>query len=315
MSLTGSANGMDTGVITEMADYFRNEVKAPIAANYPFVGSEFNTTRAGIHADGIMKNEEIYNIFDTARILNRPLRVTVTDKSGMAGIAQWINENISEVSGVSFEPVSKRHPGIRNIHKWVMEQYEQGRTTSISPDELVAQARHYLPSLFISDFERVRLAAAQKARALAEKIGASPEVHSLAKDRMEPFLREVVRREGSIQLLSITNTDGYRVSQVHTQRGEKALFRNLLSKNFHEHEWFVRVLKTGEAHYSDLFFSLYTGRLIMTAALPIYADNGEGGHREHGDRDLLAVMDIDFIFDELSKLVTPIPDEILSSRG
>ena len=35
----------------------------------PFVGRSFNVTRAGIHADGLLKDEEIYNVFDTAKIL------------------------------------------------------------------------------------------------------------------------------------------------------------------------------------------------------------------------------------------------------
>ena len=43
---------------------------------------------------------------------------------------------------------------------------------------------------------------------------------------------EVVRKEGSIQLIAVTNTEGHRISQVHTQRGEKPLFRNLLNKDF-----------------------------------------------------------------------------------
>ena len=38
-----------------------------IPANRPFVGTDFNLTRAGLHPDGISKNEEIYNIFDTKR--------------------------------------------------------------------------------------------------------------------------------------------------------------------------------------------------------------------------------------------------------
>ena len=99
IGLKGTDDGMDTRVITEIAEYFRTEIQAPIPANYPFVGSEFNVTRAGIHADGILKNPEIYNIFDTERILHRPVRVMVTDKSGMAGIAQWINENIPAIAG------------------------------------------------------------------------------------------------------------------------------------------------------------------------------------------------------------------------
>ena len=57
----------------------------------PFVGSAFNVTRAGIHADGLLKNEEIYNIFDTGKFLNRPPLVSVSNTSGLAGIAHWIN--------------------------------------------------------------------------------------------------------------------------------------------------------------------------------------------------------------------------------
>ncbi|MGA2611954.1 MAG: histone-lysine N-methyltransferase [Spirochaetia bacterium] len=294
IALRGTEDGMDTRVISEIADYFRTEVKAPIPANYPFVGAEFNTTRAGIHADGLMKNQEIYNIFDTEKILGRPIRVMVTDKSGMAGIAQWLNENVPALTGISFAPLGKRHPGVRHISAWVAQEYEQGRTTSISTEELVAQARHYLPHLFVSDFERIKRAAMDKAHGLAEEISASPAVQALQGASMERFLRDVVKREASIQLIAITNTEGRRTSQVHTQRGEKSLFRNLLTKDFRKHEWFVTVLENCQPYYSDLFFSKYTGRLIMTAALPIV----------HEDKSLHAVIDIDFIFDELSKLVT-----------
>jgi len=191
----------------------------------------------------------------------------------------------------------------------VMEQYANGRTTAVSPEELAAQAKHYLPSLFVSDFERVRLAAVEKAVGLARSISKRPEVHALDGEATERILHQIVRTEHSIQLLAITNTEGRRISQVHTQRGEKAMFRNLLNKDFREHTWFTRVIETGEPYYSDLFFSKYTGRLIMTAALPIYA----GPENETGKpRALSAVMDIDFIFDELSKLITDIPEEILA---
>ncbi len=48
-------------------------------------------TRAGIHADGLLKNEEIYNVFDTDKFLNRPPLVAISNTSGLAGIAHWIN--------------------------------------------------------------------------------------------------------------------------------------------------------------------------------------------------------------------------------
>ncbi len=304
ISLMGTPNGVDTRVITEIADYFRAEVKASIPSNYPFVGSEFNTTRAGIHADGLLKNPEIYNIFDTEAILNRPLKITITDKSGVAGIAAWINENVPLITGQAIEPVSKRHPGIKPIYNWIMEQYEQGRTTSISPEELEAQTRHFLPSLFVSEFEKVREEAVQKAAHLAERISQSEDIQSLEPERVEHFLHSLTSREASIQLIAITDTAGARISQVHTQRGEKPLFRNLLNKTFAEKEWFQKVVETGEPYYSDLYFSKYTSELILTAALPVYSPDGA----------LYAVMDIDFKFNELAKLVTAIPDEILDLK-
>jgi isopropylmalate/homocitrate/citramalate synthase len=92
-SLRGSLDGMDTTVITEIADYFRNELEYDIPPMTPFVGRSFNATRAGIHADGLLKDEEIYTIFDTGKLLNRPAVVEISKTSGLAGIAYWINQN------------------------------------------------------------------------------------------------------------------------------------------------------------------------------------------------------------------------------
>ena len=77
-SLKGTLNGMDTTVITEIADYIVNETHYDLPPMTPFVGRSFNVTRAGIHADGLMKDEEIYNIFDTGKLLGRPPFVSVS---------------------------------------------------------------------------------------------------------------------------------------------------------------------------------------------------------------------------------------------
>lgn len=82
---------MDTTVITELADYYEKEIGYHIPSRTPFVGKNFNVTRAGIHADGLLKNEEIYNVFDTGKFLNRPPLVAISNTSGLAGIAHWIN--------------------------------------------------------------------------------------------------------------------------------------------------------------------------------------------------------------------------------
>ncbi len=303
MSLTGD-DSIDLTVITEIADYFRNDVEAIIPANYPFVGEDFNTTRAGIHADGILKNPEIYNIFDTEKILNRPIRTMVTDKSGYAGIARWLNENVPLIRQGKRAGVTKRHPGIKYIVTWVEEEYRDGRTTAISADELMAYARRYLPGLFESDFDRVKEEAIRIASALAESVADAPELANLEPSEMDEYLEAIVKREGSIQLLAITNTEGQRISQIYAQHGEKALFRNLLTKDFKESQWFAEVLRTGEPYFSHLFFSKYTDRLILTAGMPLKARDGT----------VRAVIDIDFRFDELVKLINDLPEGIAGEK-
>ena len=143
IAIMGEGAGIDTTAITDMAQYFEKEIGVKIPANLPFVGSDFNVTRAGIHQDGILKCEEIYNIFDTGKILKRPIAFEITDKSGKSGIAQWINSHL----GLKGEDgVDKRHPGISKIYKWVMKMYEEGRITSISHEEMEKSVRKICPN-------------------------------------------------------------------------------------------------------------------------------------------------------------------------
>lgn len=135
-SLRGTMNGMHPEVITEIADYIKNETDYDLPPMTPFVGDNFNLTRAGIHADGMMKNPEIYNIFDTESILDRPPKVSVTNTSGVAGVAFWVNQYNKKLG---LPAVSKNDSVVVKIYSWVCEQYDQGRITMISDEELEEQ--------------------------------------------------------------------------------------------------------------------------------------------------------------------------------
>ena len=138
IGLRGETPGVDTTAITRAASYFRDQLGTPLPANYPFAGAGFNVTSAGIHADGLLKNEEIYNIFDTARLLDRPLGITVNDRSGLAGIAYWVNTTMG-LKGA--DQVRKDDPRVVAIDREVEHQYANGRSTGFSPDEMLALAR------------------------------------------------------------------------------------------------------------------------------------------------------------------------------
>ena len=134
--LKGDLNGMDTTVITELAEYYEKEIGYHIPERTPFVGKNFNVTRAGIHADGLLKNEEIYNIFDTDKFLNRPVLCAVSNTSGLAGIAHWINTYFKLKED---KQLDKSSPLVAELKKWVDKQYEDGRVTVITDKELIEQ--------------------------------------------------------------------------------------------------------------------------------------------------------------------------------
>ena len=135
-SLRGSMDGMDPTVITEIAEYFKNEIGYRIPPMQPFVGRSFNVTRAGIHADGLMKDEKIYNIFDTGKLLNRRPSVMIGKSSGLAGIAYWINDNYDLPAS---KAVGKHDPLVEKLKAWIDAEYEGGRQTSLSVSELETQ--------------------------------------------------------------------------------------------------------------------------------------------------------------------------------
>ena len=132
--LRGTLDGMKPEVITELAEYYEKEIGYKVPSRTPFVGSAFNVTRAGIHADGLLKNEEIYNIFDTDKILNRPVLVAVSNTSGLAGIAHWINTYFKLKDD---KKVDKQSELVKEVKTWVDAEYDTGRVTVITDDELL----------------------------------------------------------------------------------------------------------------------------------------------------------------------------------
>jgi len=142
--LKGNVKDMNLKLISEIGQYFEGEFEYSIPPRTPFVGSEFNVTRAGIHADGILKDEEIYNIFDTEKILGRPIVVAVNEHSGHAGIAAWVNTFFRLKD---LDKVDKKDARIQIIKEWVDKQYETGRNTVMKSEELEMIARKVIPEL------------------------------------------------------------------------------------------------------------------------------------------------------------------------
>ena len=137
-SLRGDTGGMDLTAVTEIAEYMEREIGIEISPRQPFVGRHFNVTRAGIHADGLLKDEEIYNIFDTSRILNRPALVAVDSHSGLAGVAHWMN---SYFRLLGEHMLDKQDPLVVSVKAMIDELYAAGRNTVMGDEELEIMVR------------------------------------------------------------------------------------------------------------------------------------------------------------------------------
>ena len=156
IGLKGGLCGLDTTVITEIAEYYRS-IGTRVPARYPFVGDNFNKTRAGIHADGLARDERIYNIFDTTALLGRPPGVAITDKSGTDGVHLWVNTFL----GLQGKDMIKKTKLVR-IMRWVANQYDvEHRTTAISDEEMADLVREHFPAQYEAATTGKRPAAAE----------------------------------------------------------------------------------------------------------------------------------------------------------
>jgi isopropylmalate/homocitrate/citramalate synthase len=289
VALMGEPNGVDPRVITEIRNYYERQIGDHIPKNYPFVGAEFNTTRAGIHADGLLKDEEIYNIFNTGKILNRPLTVTLNDKSGTAGVAQWINAYFALTGS---DKVDKRHPGVAKIYKWVKEQYAQGRTTDISSEEMKRKVRKRLPELFISDFDLIKKRAHEMAAHLAEEVVEHPSIRSMEPSQQEPLLEKVKQQNPFIQWLYVTDLNGRKITRNITRPEDRAQYERVdTDVDYSNREWFIEPLKTGKVHVTDFYTSYITGALCITVSGPV----------RNEEEDIVGILGIDLRFEDLVK--------------
>lgn len=285
------ALGIDTRVITEIAQYYQVELGDWIPGNYPFVGEYFNSTRAGIHADGVIKNERIYSIFDTGKLLNRPLTVSITDKSGAAGIALWLN-NYFNLKGE--RALDKRHPGVQGIYKWVMEQYDNKRVSSISTEEMISQAKKQLPFLFHSDLDGLRKKARRLSTILIDSLlEENPEIKTMDNKIVKPILIKFMDESAFAKLIYLVDMDGNMATDYVCQKEDLEKYRSKFGDdNFSDRLWFKEAVRTGKTTVSRFFISRIIDELCITVSKPIYDDSGK----------MLGVLGIDINFDNLINL-------------
>ena len=335
ISLTGNDEAADPTVITEIAQYFEKELDYRIPDNYPFAGKDFNATSAGIHVDGLAKNEEIYNIFDTTKILNRSVPIIINDKAGRAGVAYWINQQFNLPPE---RQVSKKHPAVGQIHTRIMAAYEEGRNTSFSNKEIKNLVRRFMPELFDSEFDQMKRIAGELASNLVERLArdcqstADSEAltaqlqhfvrdysfiqyayvtklrkqlreagvdYFVAKNTMLRFAAKEVGLEGLNEYFE--GTTAIAISDPGDQKGYKAF---PIGFDYSNREWFLQPMRTGKLHITNVHQSQVTGQLIITVSTVITDANDE----------IIGVLGADIQLEEIIRRAESLEAEVPNSE-
>jgi 2-phosphinomethylmalic acid synthase len=118
----------DFTVLNELAELYE-DIGEGVPAKYPLYGRDAHRTRAGIHADGLNKFWWMYAPFDVPRLLGRPLELSFTKDSGIAGLIFLVKQRTGR-------EVPKDDPELRRVHDQLLQQFDAGRQTAVEWEEI-----------------------------------------------------------------------------------------------------------------------------------------------------------------------------------
>lgn len=123
----------DFVALNHLADLYA-KIGEPVPNKYPLYGRDAHRTRAGVHADGLNKFWWMYAPFNVPDLLGRPLEVSLTKDSGIAGLIFLIKQHL----GVE---LPKDDPDLQQIYGWILAEFDNGRQTSIEWEELESMVK------------------------------------------------------------------------------------------------------------------------------------------------------------------------------
>jgi 2-phosphinomethylmalic acid synthase len=105
------------------------EMNEPVPPKYPLYGRDAHRTRAGVHADGLNKFWWMYAPFNVPELLDRPLEVSLTKESGLAGLIFLVRQHTGR-------DLPKDDAHLQKAYAWLLSEFENGRQTSVEWEEI-----------------------------------------------------------------------------------------------------------------------------------------------------------------------------------
>jgi 2-phosphinomethylmalic acid synthase len=118
----------DFRALNELVELYESRGEG-LPAKYPLYGRDAHRTRAGIHADGLNKFWRMYAPFDVPALLGRPLELSFTKDSGLAGLVFLIRQHTGE-------ELAKDDPRVAAVHDELARRFDEGRQTAVEWEEI-----------------------------------------------------------------------------------------------------------------------------------------------------------------------------------
>ncbi len=179
-----------------------------------------------------------------------------------------------------------------------MAQYNKGRTTSMSHEEMMALAKRYLPEFFQSEFDYLKETAHRIAAKIIERLCEG--ITKLDKESIQEKFNELMSNYPFIQFAYITDQYGRLFTWVISHPEDRARFKQLIEGEDHsDREWFKMPMQTGQMFITDFYRSVYTGKLCLTVSSPIFNE----------EEEIIGVFGADIRFEELLKIHQELEEE------
>lgn len=136
--------------LTEFAEYVEREMGFRVPLNKAVVGKNVFAHESGIHAAGVLKNPFVYEPFPP-EVVGAERKLVIGATSGRELIRHKIEEILRE-NGVEIS-LSKNDARVEAVFKEIKAQYERGRTSCITDEEMREFIRIYFYDIKDGDRE------------------------------------------------------------------------------------------------------------------------------------------------------------------
>jgi hypothetical protein len=173
-----------------------------------------------------------------------------------------------------------------------MEQYEAGRVTAISHDEMDKLVRKYIPELFLSELDQIKLKAAEAAVAVVKQVLEHKVMRTMKPDLQEPVMQKFIEENPSIQFAYVVDMNGKKITKNITNIVDRPKYENYgVGTDQSDREWFIKPLQSGKIHVTDFYISKMTGALCITVSSPIVNEKD----------DMVGIFGVDIKFEDWVK--------------